>query len=107
MSDSIYEKLIHENLEKGFQYRLVVSDFRESEYLHIRKYFLSYEGEWIPTKEGAAIPCSIQNVFQLLDGLIEVCSRSESLDSLVSHFESKITSLKSTVHWVIIILWIN
>lgn len=97
MTDSYnYEKTIFENTEKGFQYRLVVSSFREQEYLHLRKYFLSYEGEWVPTKEGAAIPCSLQNVFALLDGLIEVCSKSESLDSLLTHFEHKILELKST-----------
>lgn len=95
MSDEFsYEKTIFENLEKGFQYRLVVSTFREQEYLHLRKYFLSYEGEWVPTKEGAAIPCTIQNTFALLDGLLEVCSKAEGVDSIVHHLESKISDLK-------------
>jgi Transcriptional Coactivator p15 (PC4) len=94
LSDN-YEKIIYENLDKGYQYRLTLSEFRETEYLHLRKYFLSYEGDWIPSKEGASIPCSIQNVFQVLDGLIDVCSRSESLDSIKTHFENKISSLKA------------
>ena len=90
----MYEKVIFENSDKGFQYRLVCSDFREQEYLHIRKYFLSYEGEWIPTKEGAAIPCSIQNTYSLLDGLLDICSRSEGWDSISTHLNSKISELK-------------
>ena len=83
-------------MDKGYQYRLTLSEFRDTEYLHLRKYFLSYEGEFIPTKEGASIPCSIQNVFQLLDGLIDLCSRSESIDSIVTHFDNKISELKNT-----------
>ena len=91
----LYEKLIYENLEKGFQYRLTVSEFREVEYIHVRKYFLSYEGEWIPTKEGASIPASIQNVYQLLDGLLEICSKSEGVDAIATHLMDKISDLKS------------
>lgn len=82
-------------MDKGYQYRLTLSEFRETEYLHIRKYFLSYEGEWIATKEGAAIPCSIQNVYQLLDGLIDVCSRSESSDAIAQHLALKIKDLNN------------
>ncbi len=98
MSDSelLYEKLIYENLEKGQQYRLTVSEFRDVQYLHVRKYFLDYEGEWVPTKEGAAIPATIQNTYALLDGLIEICSKEESIDSLIKHFEQKIIDLKSS-----------
>jgi len=85
MSD-VYEKLIHENLEKGFQLRLTVSDFRDLEYLHIRKYFLSYDGEFIPSKEGISVPVSIQNVYALLDGLLEICSKAEGLSAITDKF---------------------
>lgn len=93
-SDSQFEKIIYENLEKGFQYRLTVSEFRDVEYLHLRKYFLTYEGEFMPSKEGASIPASMQNVFALLDGIIEICSRAESIDAIVEHFGNKIADLK-------------
>ena len=91
----MYEKTIFENEEKGFQYRLTVSEFRGVEYLHVRKYFLSYEGEWVPTKEGATIPATIQNTFALLDGLIELCSQSEGLDVITEYFSNKINDLKN------------
>lgn len=90
-----YQKIIFENEEKGFQYRLTVSEFRDIEYLHIRKYFLSYEGEYVPTKEGASFPASIQNVYALLDGIIELCSKAEGLDSITEHFSQKIIDLKN------------
>jgi hypothetical protein len=98
MPDStlLYEKLIFENLEKGFRIYLTVSEFREVQYLHIRKYFLSYEGEWLPSKEGIAIPASIQNTFALADGLIEICSYEESIDSIVEHFSNKLSDLKNS-----------
>jgi hypothetical protein len=76
-SNILYEKLIEENLDKGFQVRLVVNDFKEVTYLQLRKYFLSYEGDWIPSREGVSIPASLQNIYSLLDGLFDICSQAE------------------------------
>ena len=90
----LYEKLIFENEEKGFQYRLTVSEFRDVQYIHVRKYFLSYEGEYIPTKEGASIPATIQNIFAMLDGLIEICANEESVDVITEYFGNKISQLR-------------
>lgn len=98
-----YEKLIYENLEKGYQYRLTVSEFREVEYLHVRKYFLSYDGDWVPTKEGATIPATIQNTFALLDGMLELCSSAEGVDAIDNYLKTKIFELKSNGYQVIII----
>lgn len=89
----MYEKIIFENLEKGFQYRLTINEFRETEYLHVRKYFLSYEGDWVPTKEGASVPASIQNTYALLDGLLDICSRSENADVVSAYLTKKISEL--------------
>lgn len=89
----MYEKIIFENLEKGFQYRLTINEFRETEYLHVRKYFLSYEGDWVPTKEGASVPASIQNTYALLDGLLDICSRSENADAVSAYLTKKISEL--------------
>jgi hypothetical protein len=91
----LYEKLIYENLEKGYQYRVTVSEFRDQEYLHVRKYFLSYEGEWIPSKEGSAFPCTIQNTYAMLDAMLDICSKLEGGDALVSHLENKIMDLQN------------
>ena len=94
-SELLYEKIIHENEAKAFQLRLVVNVFREKEYLHLRKYFQSFEGDWIPTKEGASMEASIQNIYSLLDGLLELVSTSEGIDGLEEHFSKKISDLKS------------
>jgi hypothetical protein len=76
-SNILYEKLIEENLDKGFQIKLVVNDFKDVTYLQLRKYFLSYEGDWIPSREGISIPASLQNIYSLLDGLFDICSQAE------------------------------
>lgn len=62
----------------------------------MRKYFLSYEGEYMPTKEGASFPATIQNIFALLDGLIDVVSREETLDVVAKYFSDKISDLKTS-----------
>lgn len=98
MSDdsTLYEKIISENEDKGFQIRLVVSEYRGQQYLHLRKYFLSYEGEFVPTKEGATFPASIQSIYALLDGLIEICSKEESISLINEHFKERLKCLEST-----------
>lgn len=90
MSDPIYEKVLLENEEKAFQIRLVVSEFKEVEYLHLRKYFLSYEGIWTPSSEGVSMPLSIRNVFNLLDGLVDICAKAESSDVFNDYFKTKL-----------------
>jgi hypothetical protein len=94
--DTLYEKIISENEDKGTQLRLVVSEFRDVQYVHLRKYFLSYEGDFVPTKEGASFPATIQSIYSLLDGLIEICSKEESVDAINKHFAEKLECLKST-----------
>ncbi len=74
----LYEKLIYENEPKAYQLRMVVNDFRGVQYLHIRKYFLTYEGEYQASKEGISMEASMHNIYSLLDGLIEICSNEES-----------------------------
>jgi hypothetical protein len=90
-----YEKIIFENEDKGFQYRLTLSEFRGIEYVGLRKYYLDYEGDYLPSNEGATIPATMQNIFALLDGLIELCAGEEVLDSIESYFTDKISILKS------------
>jgi hypothetical protein len=86
----MYEKTIYENEEKGYQYRLTYSTFRDVEYLHLRKYFLTYDGDYHPSKEGASIPATIQNTYNILDGLLDVLSKSEGWDSIKQHISSRI-----------------
>jgi hypothetical protein len=92
-SNPVYEKIIFENEAKGFQLRLVVNTFRDVQYLHIRKYFLSFDEGYIPSKEGISFPYDIQSTYQLLDGLMDIVSHEENIDAVKKHFTDKILDL--------------
>lgn len=78
MSEVLYEKLIYENTDKFYQLRLTINEFRDKYYVNIRKYFLSYESEWIPSKEGISMEASMGNISALLEGLLEIVAQEES-----------------------------
>lgn len=84
-----YEKLIDENLEKGFQIRLVVNDFKEVTYIQLRKYFLSYEGDWVPSREGISVPATLENIYSMLDGLLDICAKGEG-EEIIKHYYNRV-----------------
>jgi|TARA_B100000902_G_scaffold400045_1_gene475129 hypothetical protein len=83
----VYEKLIHYNEEKHERVYLTVNSFRNTEYLHIRKYYLDFDEEWKPTKDGIAIPIDFNNSKALFEGLVEILSISEVKSVLETHFK--------------------
>jgi hypothetical protein len=89
-SNILYERLIEENLEKGFQVKLVVNDFRDVTYIQLRKYFLTYEGDWQASREGVSIPASIENIHSLLYGLLDICAKAEG-EEVIKFFHDQIT----------------
>lgn len=88
-SNILYDRLIEENIDKGFQVRLVINDFRETTYIQLRKYFLTYEGDWQASREGISIPASIENIHSLLYGLLDICAKAEG-EEVIKHFYEKI-----------------
>lgn len=90
----LYEKLIYQNDDKFYQLRLVVNEFRGKQYVHIRKYFLTYEGDYQASKEGISMEAGIDNILSLLDGLMEIVSKEESLTEINKHFSDKISDLQ-------------
>ena len=96
MDDNIhYNKIIEENMDKGFQVRLVVNEFRDIEYIQLRKYFLTYEGEWQASREGISIPASTENIYALLDGLLDICAKAEGED-IIRHYAAEILQQEKT-----------
>lgn len=92
----LYEKVIYNNEAKFYELRLTVSEFRGIQYVNIRKYFLSYEGDYIPSKEGISMEASMTNVHSLLEGLIELCSKEESKDLINKYFGERISDLNKS-----------
>ena len=93
-SDELYEKLIYENQDKFYQLRLVVNEFRGKQYVHIRKYFMTYEGDYQSSREGISMEASMNNIFSLLDGLMEICSKEESVELINAYFSDRISDLQ-------------
>jgi len=83
----VYEKLIHYNEEKHERVYLTVNSFRNTEYLHIRKYYLDFDEEWKPTRDGIAMPLDFDNSRGLFEALVEILSISEVKGVLETHFK--------------------
>ena len=83
----IYEKIISENEGGTEQIRLTINEFRGVEYLHLRKYYLDFEGEFKPSKDGVAMSLNFENSKSLFEGLVEIISLAEAKDILETHFK--------------------
>lgn len=92
MSDE-YTQILSENLEKGTQIRLVVSEFRDIEYIHFRRYYLDIEGAWVPSKEGVSMPLTITGVTALCEGIATILSKTE-FDNILHEVNDKQQSNK-------------
>ena len=82
---AMYEKII--NQKETEQVRLVINTFRGVEYLSLRKYFLDFDEEWLPSREGITMPLDIENSRELFVGLVEILSLAESKSILESEFK--------------------
>lgn len=83
----VYEKIVSENDEGTEQVRLTVNEFRGTEYLHLRKYYLDFEGDFKPSKDGVALRLNFNNSKLLFEGLVEILSLAEAKNILESHFK--------------------
>ena len=89
----LYEKVIHYDEVKETQVRLTISTFRGIEYLSVRKYYLDFEEEWKPTRDGISMPLDFDNSRNLFVGLVEILSLAESKEIIEEHFSDLIQDL--------------
>lgn len=92
-SDDLYERVIHYDQVKEIQLRLTVNVFRGVEYLSIRKYYLSFDEEWLPTRDGVSMPLDLENSRELFTALVEIISLAESKEILETHFKEQIDNI--------------
>jgi|TARA_Y100000361_G_scaffold81006_1_gene71623 hypothetical protein len=83
----IYEKIISENEEATEQIRLTINTFRDVEYLHLRKYYLDFDGDFKPSKDGVAMKLDFNNSRGLFEGLVEIISLAEAKNILEEQFK--------------------
>ena len=83
----IYEKINSENEEATEQIRLTINTFRDVEYLHLRKYYLDFDGDFKPSKDGVAMKLDFNNSRGLFEGLVEIISLAEAKNILEEKFK--------------------
>ena len=91
---SIYGRVINE--KDNIQVRLVINTFRGVEYLSLRKYYLDFEEEWLPSKEGISIPLDLDNTQELFTGLVEILSLAESKSIIEDEFKEILDEIYQT-----------
>lgn len=85
MSDDVYFRIIQNTDDK--QIRLVVNEFRDIEYIHLREYYRDFEDIWMPSNKGVSMPLTIENTKELFAGLLEILSLAESKDLIIEYFK--------------------
>ena len=83
---AVYEHLIHYDEEKQTQVRVTVNTFNGIEYLSVRKYYMDFNEEWLPTRDGVSMPIDFNNSRELFRSLIEILSLAESKEIIEEHF---------------------
>lgn len=94
-SPEVYERVIHYDEEREIQVRLTVSSFRGVEYLHLRKYYLGFDEDWLPSAEGIAMPLDLNNSRELFVGLTEILSLAESKEIIEEQFKDLLEDIYS------------
>ncbi len=84
-SPSPYDKIIQQTEDE--QVRLVVNVFRGTEYISLRKYYLDFDEEWKPTRNGITMKVDFENTRRLFEGLVEILSLAESKTILEDEFK--------------------
>lgn len=84
MSNEIYSKIIYS--EEWKQIRMTISEFRETEYIHFREYYLDFDEEWKPTNKGVHIPLELETSKELFRGISEILSLAENRQVIEEYF---------------------
>lgn len=89
--EEIYSRVIHST--NDFQIRLTINRFRGVEYLHVRKYYMDFSEEWMPTKDGVSMPLDLTNSKELFIGLVEILSLAETKEVILDNFRELIQDI--------------
>ncbi|BAV81260.1 putative ssDNA-binding transcriptionalregulator [Vibrio phage VCPH] len=83
------DAVIFENKEYGTQVRFTVTEFMDRYYMGIRRYYLSFEGEWLPTKSGFSWPYDLKTSTNLFCAFTELLSNAEVLHEVFKEAEKR------------------
>jgi len=91
-SNEVYSRVVYFDEKKDTQVRIGINTFRDVEYLFLRRYYMDFDGEWRPSKEGVNMPLSIDNSREMFAGLVDILSLAESKQIILDNFKDLIES---------------
>lgn len=83
----VYSRLVYWDEAKDLQIKLGVNIFRGVEYLYLRRFYMDFDGEWKPSKEGVTMPLGLENSKELFAGLLEILSLAEGKHIIIENFK--------------------
>lgn len=86
--DDLLEVVLLDNVEKGIQYRMTVSEFRGKLYIGIREWYEGWEGELLPSRNGMTLPYSLHTSARLFSGLKGLLSEAEVLQDVLEEVKN-------------------
>lgn len=87
--EDVLEVNLLEDELKGVLYKLTITEFRNKNYLSIRQWYLDFEGEYAPTRNGFTVPYTLDTTVALFDSLSELLSDAEVLETVAKHSKVK------------------
>ena len=66
---------------------MTVTEFMGRYYMGVRKYFLSFEGEWLPTKTGVSWEYNLETSTNMFSAFTEILSEAEVLAAVAAEHE--------------------
>lgn len=75
----ILDVVVLDNPTKGVQYRLTISEFRESYYIGVREWYASFENCFAPSNNGFNMPYNLHSCSALYNALANILTEAEVL----------------------------
>ncbi len=66
-----------------------LSEFNGREYLHLREYYLDFEGDYKPTNKGVSVEYDINSARELFRAFSHILAKTEFLDILIEEHYGK------------------
>lgn len=88
----LYSKIL--SSEEYEQVRITLSEFKGTEYIHIRQYYLDFDENWVPTNKGISFPYSIGIAQELFQALTEMLAQEETVEILRTTFAEVINGIE-------------
>ena len=80
--EDLIDVIIGEHPEKGVQYRLSVTEFRDEKYLSIREWYADYDNKFSPSNNGFTVLYGLSTVSSLFHALKTLLSQAETLETV-------------------------